>query len=125
MNTNKYLNFGYLSLIPVTFGIIISTSVVNAATLPQDNTFCLNPKPYELAEGKSTNEEQIELKVNGMTCGACSKTVKSALLRVTGVKDAVVSHEEGKAVVIIEKGKASTDEIIKAVEQAGFSVSKN
>ena len=124
MNTNKYLNFGYLSLIPVTFGIIISASVVNAVTLPQDNAVCLNPKPYELAEGKSTNEEPIELKVNGMTCGACSKTVKSALLKVTGVTDAVVSHDEGKAVVIIEKGKVKADEIIKAVENAGFSASK-
>ena len=125
MNTNKYLNFSYLSLIPVTFGIILSASVVKAATLPQDNAVCLNPKPYELAEGKPTNEEQIELKVNGMTCGACSKSVKSALLRVTGVKDAVVSHDEGKAVVIIEKGKANTQELIKAVENAGFSASKN
>ncbi|MBI2556781.1 MAG: cation transporter [Planctomycetes bacterium] len=59
-----------------------------------------------------------------MTCGACSKSVKSALLKVTGVTDAVVSHEEGKAVVIIEKGKAKTDELIKAVENAGFSASK-
>ncbi len=125
MNTSKYIHFGYLSLIPVTFGIIISASVVKAVTLPQDNTVCLNPKPYELAEGKSTNEEQIELKVNGMTCGACSKTVKSALLKVTGVKDAVVSHDEGKAVVIVEKGKANTQELIKAVETAGFSASKN
>ncbi|MFN3531801.1 MAG: heavy-metal-associated domain-containing protein [Candidatus Brocadia sp.] len=125
MNISKYIHFGYLSLIPVTFGIIISASVVNAVTLPQDNAVCLNPKPYELAEGKSTNEEQIELKVNGMTCGACSKSVKSALLRVTGVKDAVVSHEEGKAVVIIEKGTAKTDELIKAIEKAGFSASKN
>jgi len=106
------------------FDYIISASVVNAVTLPQDNAFCLNPKPYELAEGKSTNEEQIELKVNGMTCGACSKAVKSALLKVTGVTDAVVSHDEGKAVVIIEKGKVKTDEIIKAVENAGFSASK-
>ncbi|MBI5677713.1 MAG: cation transporter [Planctomycetes bacterium] len=111
MNTNKYLNLGYLSLIPVAFGIIISASVVKAVTLPQDNTVCLNPKPYELAEGKSTNEEQIELKVKGMTCVACSKTVKSALLKVTGVKDAVVSHDEGKAVVIVEKGKANTQEL--------------
>ncbi|OHB43443.1 MAG: hypothetical protein A2069_02320 [Planctomycetes bacterium GWB2_41_19] len=60
-----------------------------------------------------------------MTCGACSKTVKSALLKVTGVKDAVVSHDEGKAVVIVEKGKANTQELIKAVETAGFSASKN
>ncbi len=125
MNISKYIHLGYLSLIPVTFGIIISASVVNAVPLPQDNAFCLNPKPYELAEGKSTNEEQIELKVNGMTCGACSKTVKSALLKVAGVKDAVVSHDEGKAVVIIEKGKAKTQELIKAVENAGFSASKN
>ncbi|OHB44420.1 MAG: hypothetical protein A3J92_06075 [Planctomycetes bacterium RIFOXYC2_FULL_41_27] len=59
-----------------------------------------------------------------MTCGACSKAVKSALLKVTGVTDAVVSHDEGKAVVIIEKGKVKADEIIKAVENAGFSASK-
>ena len=34
------------------------------------------------------------------------------------------AHDEGKAVVIIEKGKVKTDEIIKAVENAGFSASK-
>ncbi|GEM_PF-1362044 len=125
MNISKYIHFGYLSLIPVAFGIIISTSVVNAVTLPQDNEVSFDSKPYELAEGKSTNAEEIELKVKGMTCGACSNTVKSALLRVKGVKGAEVSHEEGKAVVKIEKGKVKTDELIKAVENAGFSASKN
>lgn len=119
------MQFGYVLLIPVAFVIVISASVVKAVTLPEGIVASFNPKPYELAEGKSTNEEQIELKVKGMTCGACSKTVKSALLKVAGVKDAVVSHEDGKAVVIIEKGKAKTDEIIKAIENAGFSASKN
>lgn len=104
---------------------IISASAVNAATLPQDNAVSFNSKPTELAEGKSTNEEQIELKIDGMTCGACENVVKSALLGAKGVKGAVVSHDEGKAVVIIEKGKANTQELIKAVENAGFSASKN
>lgn len=125
MNISKYIHFGYLSLIPVAFGIIISTSVVNAVTLPQDNEVSFDSKPYELAEGKSANAEEIELKVKGMTCGACSNTVKSALLRVKGVKDAEVSHAEGKAVVKIEKGKVKTAELIKAIENAGFSASKN
>ena len=125
MNISKYIHFGYLSVIPVAFGIIISTSVVKAVTLPQDNTVCLNPKPYELAEGKSTNEEEIELKVKGMTCGACEGAVKRALASCKGVISAEVSHEEGKAIVKVEKGKAKTDELINAVEKAGFSASKN
>lgn len=125
MNISRYIHFGYVLLLPVAFVIVISASVVKAVTLPEGIVASFNLKPNELAEGKSTNEEQIDLKVNGMTCGACEKVVKSALLGVTGVKGAVVSHDEGKAVVMIEKGKAKTDELIKAVEKAGFSASKN
>ena len=125
MNISKYIYFGYLSLIPVTFGIIISASVVKAVTLPQDNEVSFNPKPYGLAQGKPTNEDQIELKVNGMTCGACEGAIKRALTSCKGVISAEVSHERGKAVVKVEKGKAKTDELIKAVEKAGFSASKN
>ncbi len=125
MNISKYIHFSYVLLIPVAFVIVISASVVKAATLPEGNAASFNLKPNELAEAKSKNEEEVELKVNGMTCGACEKVIKSALLGVKGVKDAEVSHEEGKAVVTVEKGKAKTDELIKAVERAGFSASKN
>ncbi|MBU6391177.1 MAG: cation transporter [Planctomycetota bacterium] len=125
MNISKYIHFGYLSLIPVAFGIMISASVVNAVTLSQDNEVSFDSKPYELAEGKAKNAEEVTLKVNGMTCGACENAVKSALLKVNGVKDAEVSHAEGKAVVKVEGGKAKTNELINAIEKAGFSASKN
>lgn len=125
MNISKYIHFGYVLLLPVAFVIVISASVVKAVTLPEGIVASFNLKPNELAEAKPQDKEEVELKVNGMTCGACEKVVKSALLRVKGVKDAEVNHEEGKAVVTVEKGKAKTDELIKAVEKAGFSASKN
>jgi copper chaperone len=101
MFTNRYLNLGYLSVIAVVFVMVMSVSVVKAG------------------------EEEVELKVDGMTCGMCENAVKTALLNCKGVKDAEVSHKEGKAVVKVEEGKAETDELIKAVEKAGFSASKS
>ncbi len=101
MFTNRYLNLGYLSVIAVVFVMVMSVSVAKAG------------------------EEEVELKVDGMTCGMCENAVKTALLNCKGVKDAEVSHKEGKAVVKIEEGKAKTDELIKAVEKAGFSASKS
>ncbi len=106
MFRNRLLNFGYLSVIAVVFVMVISAS-------------------YEFAYAGAENEEEVVLNVNGMTCGMCENAVKTALLNCKGVKDAEVSHKEGKAVVKIEGDKAKTDELIKAVEKAGFSASKS
>jgi copper chaperone CopZ len=106
MFTNRYLKIGYLSVIAVVFVMVISAS-------------------YEFAYAGAENEEEVVLNVKGMTCGMCENTVKTALLKCNGVKDAEVSHKEGKAVVKVEEGKAKTDELIKAVEKAGFSASKS
>ncbi|MFQ5712717.1 MAG: heavy-metal-associated domain-containing protein [Candidatus Scalinduaceae bacterium] len=134
MFRNRYLNFGYLSVFSVIFGIVVSLSVVKAATFSHSNAPSAQPyveenisnsKPYELAYGEAENVEEVELNVKGMTCGMCENAVKAALLKCNGVKDAEVSHKEGKAVVKVEEGKAKTDELIKAVEKAGFSASKS
>ncbi|MFQ5962741.1 MAG: heavy-metal-associated domain-containing protein [Candidatus Scalinduaceae bacterium] len=101
---SKYLKLGYFSMIPVIFGIVIvvmSASVVKA------------------------DEEEVVLNVKGMTCGMCSNAVKTALLKCEGVNGAEVSHKEGKAVVKVEEGKAKTEELIHAVEKAGFKASKS
>jgi len=134
MFRNRLLNFGYLSVISVIFGIVVSSSVVKAATFSHSNAPSAQPyieenisnsKPYELAYGEAENVEEVVLNVKGMTCGMCENAIKTALLKCNGVKDAEVSHKEGKAVVKVEEGKAKTDELIKAVEKAGFSASKS
>ena len=61
--------------------------------------------------------EEITLNVTGMTWGSCTSAVQDALTKVTGVSEVVsVSMDENKAVVKVEKGKVTTDALVKAVE---------
>ena len=48
-------------------------------------------------------EKEVTLKVSGMTCQMCAKTVKETLMKTDGVKEAKVYVTDGKAVVKTEK----------------------
>lgn len=103
MFRNRYSKLSYIAVISVIFGIVMVMSVSVA----------------------KAGEEEVVLNVKGMTCGMCSDAIKKELLQVEGVKDADVSHKKAKAVIKIEAGKADVDELIQAVEKAGFSASKS
>lgn len=66
------------------------------------------------------NLKQVTLKVEGMTCATCPVTVKAALKRLPGVINADVSFKEAKAVVSYQEGKVTVEQMIKAVEDAGY-----
>ena len=61
------------------------------------------------------------LKIEGMSCGHCSKRVKDALEAVKGVASAEVSHETGMAVVKLDADVADKT-LEKAVVKAGYKV---
>lgn len=65
------------------------------------------------------SKEAVELSISGMTCGGCASTVQRVLTRVSGVHSAHVDHRTGRAVVT---GAAPAEELIAAVEAAGFGV---
>ena len=48
---------------------------------------------------KETNTMEKTMKITGMMCGHCEATVKKALEALEQVDEAIVSHEEGTAVV--------------------------
>ena len=61
--------------------------------------------------------QEVTLDVTGMTWGNCTSAVQEALKNTTGVTEVVsVSEDSNTAVVKIEKGKVTTDALIKAVE---------
>lgn len=62
----------------------------------------------------------INLKVTGMTCGGCVKTVKSALEGVKGVTEAKVDLDSGTAVVKTNGAAVDPKEMILAVKLAGY-----
>ena len=62
-----------------------------------------------------------ELKIQGMTCGHCVMSVRKGLDAVPGL--VVESVEIGKAVVKFDETRVKTEQILRAVEEAGYSVS--
>ena len=65
---------------------------------------------------------QITLPVEGMTCNHCKMAVEKALLKVPGVSRAEVDLAGQKASVDYDAAKASRDQLVKAVTDAGYSV---
>ena len=62
-----------------------------------------------------------KMEITGMMCMHCSARVKKALESLDGVKEAVVSHEKGNAVVTLGSPVADS-ELTRAVTDAGYEV---
>ncbi len=63
---------------------------------------------------------QRTLRVKGMSCEHCVKTVKTALESVPGVAQAQVSLSEGTAAVQLTLEQVSSERLIQAVKDAGY-----
>lgn len=74
-----------------------------------------SPRPAGCAESRSA-----VLRVEGMTCAACTFAVKAALQKVEGVQAAEVSFREKKAVVTYDPARTNEEALIEAVESTGF-----
>ncbi len=59
------------------------------------------------------------VKIEGMMCGHCSGAVKKALEQLEGIENAVVSHEDGTAVITMTE-EVSEDAIKKAIEDKDY-----
>ena len=66
--------------------------------------------------------ETTVLKVSGMTCGGCVRSVKNVLESIQGVSSAEVSLERAQATVIFDPTKADLTRMKEAVTDAGYQV---
>ena len=64
--------------------------------------------------------ETVELKVEGMDCEGCVKSVTRMLSGVPGVQKVDVSLAEANARVTYDPAKANLEQMKKAVERAGY-----
>ena len=70
------------------------------------------------AEISNETAGPVVLAISGMTCSGCVGAVTRALSRVPGVREARVDLASGRATVT---GTARAQDLIRAVEAAGFS----
>jgi P-type Cu+ transporter len=63
--------------------------------------------------------ERLELPVEGMTCSSCANRIERKLNKVEGVQ-ATVNYATERAAVTFDSGKVSTDDLLGAIEAAGY-----
>ncbi len=72
-------------------------------------------------ERKEVNNMKKTMKITGMMCGHCSGRVKKVLEAMAEVDEAIVSHEEGTAVLTLN-AEVADDVLKKTVEDEGYEV---
>src|SRR5690349_6919875 len=66
--------------------------------------------------------EHVELRISGMTCASCANRIERRLNKLEGV-NATVNYATETASVDIDAGVVAADELLAAVESAGYAAS--
>ena len=68
------------------------------------------------------NPIEIVLPIEGMTCASCVNRIERFLNKTPGVEQAGVNLATEKATVLVDPAIAGRDELVKAIEAAGYEV---
>jgi copper chaperone len=66
--------------------------------------------------------ESTTLKIEGMTCGGCVKSVTRALEALPGVQKVEVLLEQGQAALTYDETRVGAPQFKAAIEDAGFEL---
>ncbi|NBC65343.1 MAG: heavy metal translocating P-type ATPase [Bacteroidetes bacterium] len=69
------------------------------------------------------NKRSVTLQIEGMHCAGCVSSVEKSLSSVSGVMSASVNLTTEKAFVEIKESDTTTNDLVRAVERAGYSAS--
>ena len=77
--------------------------------------------PQEITGGNFNMATRKTIRIEGMMCAHCEKTVRNALMDIPGVITAEVSHENGTAIVELD-GDVTDDMLTKAITEKDYKV---
>ena len=66
--------------------------------------------------------EQLELRVNGMTCMGCERRIERALGQVDGVVRSAADHRAARVKVVFDPARTSAQTVQARIKQAGYEV---
>lgn len=98
----------------------ITIVALSMATFPNWSALMLSGP----AAPVSADAEMVVLEVSGMTCTLCAVSIEKSLKKITGVEAASVSFDNAEAVVYLEPGMVVTENLLKAVQDAGSYTAK-
>lgn len=104
----------FLAIVTVVAGLMLAFPTYAHVFLPQtENTTVVTDQ---------SKLEKAEFKINGMTCSGCEEHVKLEVNKLTGIIQTNVSYESGKAIIEFDQAQTGIEEIEKAIEKTGYSV---
>ncbi len=65
-------------------------------------------------------EKEVDVKIGGMTCAMCAKTIETAIRELKGVKDVTVNLAAEKARIVFDPRITSIQDIKKVIEETGY-----
>lgn len=68
--------------------------------------------------------KELDLKIEGMTCGHCESSVTKELAKLAGAKDIKVTAANGTAHLSVDE-TVTTDAISAAIDEAGYKLISN
>lgn len=92
-------------------------SIGEEGTSIEDNANSTEPVHPNKPEQKEVSDPAIQLSLRGITCAGCVDTIQKALKALPDVTEAEVNFASRTAQV---QGQAPVDELIKAIENAGY-----
>jgi copper chaperone CopZ len=66
--------------------------------------------------------EELELRVNGMTCTACERRIERALAQVDGVMRSAADHRAARVKIVFDPARTSAQTVQTRIKQAGYEV---
>lgn len=66
--------------------------------------------------------DTVVIKIKGMTCMGCVKSVTNVLQPISGVASVNVSLEQGSATISYDAAQANVSQFKSAIEDAGYEV---
>lgn len=116
--------FGAAAMSLSSFCVVTNALRLNLVKIYDTGKDHIYKKKSGKIKNKTTKGDETMTKtmnIEGMMCGHCEATVKKALEAVDGVTEAVVSHENGTAVVTLSK-EVDNDVLKKTVEDKDYKV---
>ena len=94
-----------------------SDELVSIASSP---VAAVQSAPSALQQPETRRSSSIWLGIEGMTCASCVQSVEQAVLKTPGVEACEVSLAEASAHVTLDPALASTADLVRSVESAGY-----
>jgi copper chaperone CopZ len=67
-----------------------------------------------------SQDQLVLIKIDGMHCHKCERTIQQALASHAGVREVEVDFNSGQASVLFDRGTVSVNELMDTVNEAGY-----